>query len=93
MILSPPTHLFDPFHSCKSDVHLDLGISHMFSIESLGLSSIKDIGSIDLVKVREFNDNIVFKSNKYFISLPWLNPEKLCHVPSNHKNAYATVSC
>lgn len=90
-ILNPSPSYFDPLLFTHSDdTDLDLGLEALYSLESIGIRD-DNLGSIDALLIKKFEDSIEFKRGKYFVELSWY-PEVVNNVPSNHHIALASLS-
>ena len=78
-VLNPSKSQFDPIGSVIQNSFVEDKIDSMFSLESIGVY--EGESSQDLLKVEEFNKNIVFKDSQYQVKLPF--NEKITDVKSN----------
>src|SRR5215469_10128043 len=88
-ILNPVSTYFDPLMYTHTETDLDLGIESLYKLESMGIKD-TNMGSIDEILIKQFEDSIEYRDNKYYVALPWYK-ELISKVPSNHSIALATL--
>ena len=84
-ILNPVPTYFNPLSYILDESTVDHGLEYMFSLESLGIQPSVELNNFETEMVGEFERNIEFKNNKYFVKLPWLPQIK--EVPCNYNIA------
>ena len=90
-ILSPNKSYFNPIDNICPESNIDNGLEKIFSLETLGIKETdNEICSYDQKKIAEFQNNIQFKDNTYYVKLPFYE-DKIKQVPSNHKIAISAL--
>ena len=87
-LMSPQPSYFDPIAAVQQsdDAFMELGLEHLFSLESIGLPSNPDLSTLDEQMICQLRESIQLIDGKYHVSLPWI-PDLITQVPSNHKIA------
>jgi len=80
-IINPVVSYFNPLNYILDDSAVDNGLEYMFSLESLGIKVDDELNDFENQMILEFEKNIEFKNNKYYVQIPWLPQIK--DVPSN----------
>ena len=91
-VVEPAKSYFHPLDHIFSESEVEHGLESMFSMESIGLPNPdNECSTEDELRIQQFNDNILFKDNRYYVDLPWYS-EKVNQVPSNHQVALAVLN-
>ena len=87
-LMSPRSSYFDPIHFNKNseDAEFELGLEHLFSLESIGIPTDPELSTLDGEMIQQLKDSIQLINGKYHVDLPWI-PDLITQVPSNHKIA------
>ena len=83
-VINPKSTYFDPLVLAKSDSDLDLGLENLYNLESLGIDSKTNVGTIDQQYIEKFKNAIKLVDGKYHVELPW-RENLIQRVPSNHQ--------
>ena len=89
-VLNPINTYFTPFQYVSSVTDIEQGMENLFKLENLGIREEDDVGSLDKVKVKQFQESITFSDGKYQVELPWYD-DLISQVPPNHNIAMATL--
>ena len=88
--IDPQKTYFNPLTPVANDADIDLGLEHMFKLESLGIKESEDKGSLDEIKINQFHDSLEIRKGQYHVALPW-HEERIESVPSNYHVALAAL--
>jgi hypothetical protein len=80
-IFKPQVSYFDPYALSNSLPDADIGLQHMFSLESLGINNDIPDTEFDQAVSDEFRKNIEYKEGSYYVKLPW-RTDLIDQVPS-----------
>ena len=91
-VLEPRNSYFSPLESLFPESNVEQGLEKMFSLDYVGCGDSEEQHSqIDLMMVKEFEEGIQFRDNRYYVNLPW-KKDLVDQVPSNHSVALSVLS-
>ena len=79
-VMKPKSDYEDLLGSCFNESQVERNLEQMFSLEHVG--NLEEESDYDKLKIKEFNDSIVYENNTYYVKLPW-HEDKINKVPSN----------
>src|SRR5678816_3415239 len=82
-ILDPHPSYPDVIDLSSNQKDTELGLEHLYSLESMGIQEEKDYGTTDKEFITKFHNSIQFIDGKYHIEIPWIQ-DLLHQVPSNY---------
>ena len=91
-VLHPRKTYFSPLESLFPESAVEQGLENMFSLDYVGCGDNREQHSqADVMLVKEFEDGIIFKDNRYYVNLPW-KKDLVDQVPSNYNVALSILN-